>query len=302
MSLVVVGGTVVDIIITNAPRLPAWPRHSEFTPANLVLLAEAPLVTLGGNGANAAYIAARCGASVDLQTNLGKDCFGAMARGWLTAAGCRVLDSVGNKRTGINMTAANARHARATFFYPGASPSLPQLRKIPPETTHFLVTGWPHPSFSAIDRCFRLLRHQGRFTAMDIGPFLGRPWPLKELKPLLASLSLLLANEYELNALTRSTDLATSLRRIRRCFDGHIVVKRGNRGALWLAESSPEQRHIPASRVRAVNTVGAGDSFNGALLAALCKQKEFAQALNYATKMAARVVASRHGVLGLTTP
>lgn len=300
MSLVIVGSTVVDVIITRTPRLPTWPRHSEFTPANLVLLTEAPLVTLGGNGANAAYVAACSGARVDLQTNLGEDDFGTMARGWMTAAGCRFLPVGKIAHTAINLTAANARHARATFFYPGTPPTLPALSKLPPGTTHFLVCGWPHPPFSQLERYCRSLRRREIFTAMDTGPFLGKAWTLAELKPVFPSLSLLLANEYELNALTRSADLSTSLRKLRRHFPGHLVLKRGSRGALWLPERSSEPHVIRAPQIKAVNTVGAGDSFNGALLAALTMKKEFPKALAHAVKMAAKVVASKRGVLGAT--
>jgi sugar/nucleoside kinase (ribokinase family) len=300
MSIVVVGGTVMDIIVARAPRLPTWPRHSEFTPANLVLLADAPLVTLGGNGANAAYVAACSGARVDLSTNMGDDPFGTVARGWVTASGCRLLQSKKTHRTAINFTAANARHARATFFYPGTPPELPALRDLPLETTHLLVCGWPHPPLLRLDRCFRSLRGKGIFTALDTGPFLERPWTLRELKPLLASLHLLLTNEYELNALTRSAGLSMSLRKLRRHFQGHVVVKRGSRGALWLPESSCEPHIIRPPKVQAVNTVGAGDSFNGALLAALDLKREFEQALAHAAKISARVVASKHGILGVT--
>jgi ribokinase len=298
MSLVVVGGAVVDIIVTRAPRLPTWPRHSEFTPANLVLLADAPLITLGGNGANAAFVAACSGARVSLQTNLGEDSFGAMARGWITAAGCRFLPAGKIAHTAINVTAANARHARATFFYPGTPSTLPTPRKLPPGMTHLLVCGWPHPPFSQLDRYFRSLRRRKIFISMDTGPFLGKPWTLAELKPLFPSLDLLLANEYELNALTRSVDLSASLRKIRRHFPGHVVVKRGRRGALWLPEFSSEPRTVRTPQINAVNTVGAGDSFNGALLAALSMKKKFPQALLHAVKVAAQVVASKRGVLG----
>lgn len=300
MSLVVVGGTVVDIIIAGAPRLPTWPRHSEFTPANLVLLADAPLVTLGGNGANAAYVAACSGARVDVLTNVGEDSFGTMARGWMTDAGCHFLRSGKIRRTAINVTAANARHARATFFYPGTPATLPLPRDLPLEMTHFLACGWPHPPFPRLERCFRSLRRKGVFTAMDTGPFLGQPWTPAEMQPLFPSLNLLLTNEYELNAVTRSASLSMSLKKLRKYFHGHLVVKRGNRGALWLPESSCEPHVIQAPRVRAVNTVGAGDSFNGALLAALTLKHEFAQALAHAVKMAAKVVASKRGVLGAT--
>jgi ribokinase len=298
MSLVVVGGTVVDIIVMRTPRLPTWPRHSEFTPANLVLLSDAPLVTLGGNGANAAYVAARHGAKVHLATNIGDDSFGSMARGWLAAAGCRLLDGVRTERTAINVTAANARHARATFFYPGRPPLLPNVRKLPRGMTHVLVCGWPHPSLAQMDRCFRLLHRKGVFTAMDTGPFLERPWTLRELGPLWGSLSLLLTNEFELNAMTRSHGLGVSLRKLRAHFQGHVVVKQGARGALWLPESSGKPQSIPAPRVRTLNTVGAGDSFNGALLAALSRKRKFGPALASAVKGAAKVVASQQGVLG----
>ncbi len=299
MSLVVVGSTVLDIIITQAPRLPAWPRHSEFTSDNLVLLTHAPLVTLGGNGANAAYVAACSGAQVDLQTNLGEDPFGAVARGWMTAAGCRFLRSGKNQRTAINLTAANARHSRATFFYPGDAPSLPKRRDLPAGLTHFLVCGWPHPPLPQLERFFRALKRQGVFTVMDTGPFLGKIWSLKELQPTLASLDLLLTNEHELTSLTRTTDLSFGLQKLRKYFPGHIVVKRGRQGALWLPESLDAWHKVPASRVKTVNTVGAGDSFNGALLAALVLKKEFAPALDFAVKTAAKVVASQRGVLGV---
>ncbi|MGB8356458.1 MAG: carbohydrate kinase family protein [Chthoniobacteraceae bacterium] len=263
-----------------------------------MLLTEAPLVTLGGNGGNAAYVAACSGAKVQLLTNIGEDAFGAMVRGWLAATGCRVLSSKKSHRTAINITAANARHARATFFYPGSPPALPAARDLPVNTTHFLVCGWPHPPFAQLERCLRVLKRKRVFTAMDTGPFLDRPWSMEELKSLFASLHLLLANEYELNALTRSTSLAISLSKLRKHFHGHLVVKRGSRGVLWLPEFSDESHNIKAPTVQAVNTVGAGDSFNGSLLAALAQKKEFPQALTYAVKMAARVVASKDGVLG----
>jgi len=291
----------VDIIIASAPRLPAWPRHSEFTAANLVLLAEAPLVTLGGNGANAAYVAACSGARVYLQTNLGHDAFGAMARGWMRDVGCRFLPAGKIGRTAINLTAANTRHARATFFYPGTPSALPTLRELPSGTTHLLISGWPHPPFPQVARYFRSLRRRKIFTAMDTGPFLGRPWTLTDLKPLFLALHLLIANEYELKALTRSADLSTSLRKLRRHFTGHLVVKRGRQGALWLPESSCEPHLIRAPQIKAVNTVGAGDSFNGALLAALSMNKGYPQALQHAVSMAAKVVASQRGVLGAAT-
>jgi ribokinase len=51
--------------------------------------------------------------------------------------------------------------------------------------------------------------------------------------------------------------------------------------------------------VRVVNTVGAGDSFNGGLLGALARGEEFPAALRVAMRTAARVVSSPKGILGI---
>ncbi len=121
---------------------------------------------------------------------------------------------------------------------------------------------------------------------------------MKELEPLAGSLSLLLANEYELNAIANRSRLPDSLKQVRRHFRGHIVVKRGRHGAWWMPESTNDVRVIPAPKTRAANTVGAGDSFNGGLLAGLVLRHDMQKALTRAVKIAAKVVASSCGVLG----
>ncbi len=299
VSLAIVGLTAIDLIVARAPRLPTWPRHSEFTSSNLVLLPDAPLVTLGGNGANAAYVAARGGAQVTLHTRIGRDPFGGLVRRWLEDAGCRIASSSPASRTSVNITAANVRHERATFFYPGAAPLLPKTSALR-GTTHLLVCGWPHPPAKATAALFRKLRRQRKrvFTALDAGPFLGTPWTVTSLAPLLPHLDLFLANEHELEAMTRASG-AAAVRALRAAFEGHLVVKRGARGAIWYAPGSNQGVSIAAPRIRAVNTVGAGDSFNGALLAALACGETFAASLTRAVRTAARVVGSGAGVVGL---
>ena len=299
MSLAVVGATVVDLILARTPRLPTWPRHREFTSGNLVLLSDAPLVTLGGNGANAAYVAARGGARVTLHTRIGRDPFGDLARRWLEEAGCHLAPSRPAARTAVNVTAANSRHERATFFYPGDAPLLPKLEVLR-GATHLLVCGWPHPPAKATAALFRALRQKrrGTFTALDAGPFLGAPWTVASLAPLLPHLDLFLTNEHELAALTCASG-AAAVRALRAAFRHHLVVKRGAHGVTWYAAGSDRGVPVVAPHIRAVNTVGAGDSFNGALLAALARGEPFPAALPRAVRTAARAVASGEGVVGL---
>lgn len=299
MSLAIVGGTVVDIIFTRLPRLPVWPRHTEFTAANLVLVDEPPIVTLGGNGANAAYVAARCGAAVTLHTRIGRDAMGLLARQWLAEAGCRV-ETPDSGATAINVTGANARCQRATFFHAGeAIAALPRIMQDASRPGHLLVCGWPHPPLPALAKGLGPLRSAGVFTALDAGPILGEPWMLAELAPVFAHLSLFLTNEYELRTIARTRTATSALKRLREHFDGDVVVKRGADGVWWLPAGSSQRQDVASRRVRAVNTVGAGDTFNGALLAGLVSGLGFPAALEQACAVAATAVASGRGVLGV---
>jgi len=298
MSVAIVGNTVVDLVFPNLSRLPSWPKHTEFTPANLVFPPEPPIVSLGGNGANAAYAAARCGATVTLHTQLGADALGGLARDWLAEAGCRV-ESGRRASTAVNVTATNRRHQRATFFYPGADLAMPKIPAGTRPPSHLLVCGWPHPPPARMAAGLHRARRRGIFTALDAGPILGRPWTLRSLREVFAGLDLFVANEYEVQTIARCGRLEEALRRFRLGFKGHIVIKRGPQGALWLAAGSDDARAVPAPRVKAISTVGAGDSFNGALAAMLARGAPWPAALQAACATAAGVASSPQGILGV---
>lgn len=298
LKLTVVGLAGVDVILPSVARLPTWPRHSEFTLENLVKLREAPVVSLGGNGGNAAYVAARCGADVTLVTPLGRDALGTWVRSWLGDAGCRVVAVDRADATALNVTAASPAQARATFFFPGLRPRLPRVMEASVRTALF-VCGWPHPPLAQMARQFRRLAAAGGLTVLDTGPILGPAWSLPELRPVLRSLRLLLSNEFELKAITRARTLALAVKRVRSDFGGDLVVKRGAAGALWYPTGTVVATEYPAKAVTVVSTIGAGDAFNGALLARLCRGTGFPEALRFANRVAGQAVSSRQGVLGV---
>jgi ribokinase len=297
MHLTICGVSVVDVIFPRIDRLPVWPRHTEFTLQNLVMPSAPPVVTLGGNGANAAYVAARCGAHVTLHTCLGHDALGGLARAWLEGAGCRITGPQRVRATAVNVTASNARHRRATLFYPGRRPELPPVGASARQEA-MLVCGWPHPALPEIARRFRVIAGAGGLTALDTGPILGRPWSLTGMRPLWPHLRMLLTNEFELLAITRARTVASAISRVRSVYGGDVVIKRGPKGVVHVPAGSSRPRRRSAIRVRAVNTVGAGDAFNGALLASLCQGQPMEVALGFAGRVAASVVASPSGVLG----
>ena len=71
-----------------------------------------------------------------------------------------------------------------------------------------------------------------------------------------------------------------------------VLIKRGGQGVLW-AGAGPIQS-IPAYRVEAVDTVAAGDAFNGGLAAALADRLPLAEATQWGLATAALSV-TRHG-------
>ena len=161
-----------------------------------------------------------------------------------------------------------------------------------------LVCGWPHPPLPEIARRFRVIAGAGGLTVLDTGPILGRPWSLAGMRLLWPLLRILLTNEFELLAITKARTVAGAISRGRSVYHGDVVIKRGPKGVVHVPAGSAYPRRRSAVRVRAVNTVGAGDAFNGALLASLCQGNPMDVALGFAGRVAASVVASPSGVLG----
>jgi sugar/nucleoside kinase (ribokinase family) len=77
-----------------------------------------------------------------------------------------------------------------------------------------------------------------------------------------------------------------ALKRIARLTPSFLAVTRGPRGTLWLDEHG-ELQEAPAFPVHAVDTLGAGDVFHGALTLAITEKQELCQALRFASAAAA---------------
>jgi len=63
---------------------------------------------------------------------------------------------------------------------------------------------------------------------------------------------------------------------------GDVVVTMGAGGCVWAHATGFE--HVPAPRVRALDTTGAGDAFNGALAVALARGEPLSRALREAVR------------------
>jgi ribokinase len=122
------------------------------------------------------------------------------------------------------------------------------------------------------------------------------PAPARPLADeLLALAPVLTPNEPEAAALSGEADPKAAARALASRTGAPVVVTIGPEGALLADGDTLEQ--IPAPRVDAVDTTGAGDAFNGALAAALAGGAELAGAVRAAVAAAAESV-SRPGARG----
>ena len=81
---------------------------------------------------------------------------------------------------------------------------------------------------------FQNARQSGTRTAVDIGPAIGEPARLAELRPLLAYTDFFICNEHELTVCTGGAELAAGMAAILEGGAGCVVIKRGEAGAVVL--------------------------------------------------------------------
>ena len=86
--------------------------------ATLRILTEGPAVTLAGGAGWPAYLLARLGHPVQLNTRLGRDLFGTLLRDRLAGAGVEVVGPDA-AATAVSVIAAAEGGLRSGFVYPG---------------------------------------------------------------------------------------------------------------------------------------------------------------------------------------
>lgn len=107
-----------------------------------------------------------------------------------------------------------------------------------------------------------------------------------------AKIDYLTPNETELCVMAKESDFEKSIEKILNYGVKNLIVTLGENGALWV---NRETRHqVETIKVNAIDTVGAGDCFNGAFITSLAKGHSILESIQFANK-ASSIAVTRPG-------
>ncbi|GAA2249963.1 ribokinase [Streptomyces indiaensis] len=278
-DLLVVGSANADLVI-SVERRPG---------AGETVLGSDLAVHPGGKGANQAVAAARLGARTALLARVGDDAHGRLLLDSQRAAGVDTVGVlVGGAPTGVALITVDPSGDNSIVVSPGANG---RLTPADVRAAGCLFQGSKVVSaqleipLETVVEAVRNLAPESRFV---LNPSPPRPLP----REVLAACDPLIVNEHEAKVILGDNAVGDSPEGWARILlakgPRSVVVTLGGQGAL--VASSAGVSRVPAVKVDAVDTTGAGDSFTAALAYRLGAGESLAEAAAYAARVGAATV------------
>lgn len=278
-KIIVIGSSSIDLVVTSARR----PGAGE------TVLGENFKTVPGGKGANQAVAAARLGAEVTMIGRVGDDRYGEEILNNFRENGVSIsnVEPVTHSASGtahivlaegdnsiVVVPAANKEITpdylkRCNDAFSGADIVIIQ-QEIPEETV--VYTG-------------KLCRELGL-------PLLLNPAPARPLsEETIANAAYLTPNEHEAKVLFHDISITEALRR----YPNKLFVTEGSRGVRFF--DGEQEVLVPSYKVNAIDTTGAGDTFNAAFAVALAEGKPIRECVRFANR-AASLSVTKFGAQG----
>lgn len=279
MKVAVIGSSSMDFVVTTSIR----PDKGE------TVLGESFKVVPGGKGANQAVAAARLGANVSMISCVGDDYYGQVILDNFKQNGV-LIDNV-EPITGGQSGTAHIQIAdgdNSIIVVKGANnavtPAYVEQALETIKTSDIVITQHEIP-METVDYVSQVCEQYGV-------PLLLNPAPAAPLTAeILERVTYLTPNEHEAIELFEGKNLSEVLRR----YPNKLFITEGEKGVRYF--NGNEEVLVPTYTVQAVDTTGAGDTFNAAFAVALAEGKEIIQALKFANR-AASLSVTKFGAQG----
>lgn len=281
-KLVVLGSINTDHIL----NIEQFPRPGE------TVIGKQYKVAFGGKGANQAVAAGRSGADIAFIACVGADDIGERVRQQLASdrIDTQPIEAIADSTTGVALIFVNAEGENVIGIDAGANAAVTpdylaryQQKVIDADA---LLMQLESPLETVIAAASLAKQHQ---TQVILNPAPARELP----DDLLATIDMITPNETEAQRLTGiavndDNDAARAAQALHDKGIATVIITLGSRG-VWLSENG-NGKLVPGFKVKAVDTIAAGDTFNGALVTALLEGKIMADAVRFAHAAAAIAV------------
>ncbi|MBS1157566.1 MAG: ribokinase [Proteobacteria bacterium] len=253
MNRVLVVGSINMDLVVETDQIPTLGE---------TLLGQSFTTHPGGKGANQAVAASRLGATVTMIGCVGSDVFGTdlingLNRENIDTRYVRITDKAA---TGVAIITVS-QSENAIIVVPGANHALM------PDDLFAAESAFAEADvvISQLEIPLPVVQAAAELAARHGKPFLLNPAPAMPLPDsILQHTTLLTPNEHEL-AIVFSTPVDAWQQSLR-LYPAKVIMTKGRDGA-WFTNRNSELQHQPGFPVRAVDTTGAGDTFNGTLAA-----------------------------------
>ena len=274
--IVVIGELNPDLILAN---------YNSFPEAGKEVVVEDCTLTLGSASAICAMALAKLGNEVRFVSQVGRDLYGAFCLDLLRAAGIDVtyVEQSSTTKTGITVSISSSKD-RALITYPGALATFEAA-----QVTTEIFGGFQHLHMSSyflqprlrprFEGLFRLATAQGLTTSLDPGFDPAESWG-RDLVQTLNAVDIFFPNEAELRGVTGDDDIEQAVKGLS---NGRTltVAKLGARGCLTVVDDRVVSQE--AFPVKALDTTGAGDTFNAGFLHLWLKKEPLPECLRWAS-------------------
>ncbi|WFP77958.1 sugar kinase [Mesorhizobium sp. WSM4906] len=275
VRLLSVGAFTLDTVL----RVDTLPTHQgKFIASDGIQIAS-------GMATSAACAAHRLGASVSLWASAGDDAVGDRLIAEIEAEGvdCSLIRRVAGARSALAAILVDAHGERVIVpFYDREAQADPETLPLADLSAFDAVLAdvrWPGAAALALTAA----RDAGRPAILDADTA-----PVEVLERLLPLASYIVASEpaarivcgHALDPESACADLASRT-------DAFVAVTGGAAGTWWHDREAGRVRHIEAPKVKAVDTLAAGDVFHGAFAVGLAEAMPPEQALRFASAAAA---------------
>ncbi|SVA03937.1 uncharacterized protein METZ01_LOCUS56791 [marine metagenome] len=250
---------------------------------------------LGGKGANQAVALSRLGASVSFVGNVGRDSFGEELTASLSSEGIdlSMLGSV-NEKTGTALINVFENSENQIIYIPGAN-KLTSHKQVTPESleTANIIVSQMEVNPKEVEQLFANSKNKNCINILNLAPF------KQPSNSLIAHTDIMVFNELEFSLFTRlDTSIPLELDSLKEKLENlklnhklSLIVTLGERGLVYYENHKMD--YIEAVKVNAVDTVGSGDCFVGALSYSLLQGRSLEESCEFANKSAALSVTKK---------